>query len=273
MFSAVKFSYLWIVLLGFCFTAMAYAADSSLPEQTLVAPPLAETSLSATSPVITFAFFEEPADNVYFKWAELIYREAFRRLGYGFDYKVYPALRASLMADSGKVDGEPGRIFSYGATYPSLIRLDEPLLESYLLAFFADPNIRINSWDDLRTDQYNVEYYRGILGAEQKLKQLVVEDRLTSSPSPLMSLRKLQLGRIDVLIDSNISSERLLRLPEFANHKIYHGEILEHVTSYGYLHKRHAKLVTPLVQVLREMKQEGLLERYFDDVLDAANND
>lgn len=51
MFSAFKFSNLWIVLLG-GFTVIAYAADSSLPEQTFVAPPLAETPLSVTSPVI-----------------------------------------------------------------------------------------------------------------------------------------------------------------------------------------------------------------------------
>ena len=45
-------------------------------------------------------------NSFYGKWLTLIYTDAFKQLGYTLKYKSYPAKRASLLSDNGKVDGE-----------------------------------------------------------------------------------------------------------------------------------------------------------------------
>ena len=60
------------------------------------------------------------------RYAELVYTEVFRRMGYSLVYVGYPAKRSSYMSDSGKAAGEIHRVFSYGEKHPNLIRVDEP---------------------------------------------------------------------------------------------------------------------------------------------------
>lgn len=215
---------------------------------------------SENKPMITMAFYEDPKHNFYFKWAELIYTQAFERLGYDFSYQVVPAARASMMADSGKVDGEPGRVFSYGEKYKNLIRIEEPVVDTHLLAFAHNPNIKIHNWQSLQESQDKVEYYRGVFFAEQKLKELIPEERLTESSSPVSSFRKMLRDRIDIYIDSEASSLALLQSPEFQDRQISAIAILENITSYGYLNKRHGALAVSLARELKHMKQEGVFE-------------
>lgn len=227
-----------------------------------VLPP--QVSATAESkPIITMAFYDDPNHNFYFKFAELLYTDAFSRLGYDFTYQVVPAIRASIMADTGKVDGEPGRVFDYADKYQNLIRIEEPIFEDDLHTYFVDPTISIKHWDDLNNTHYKVEYYRGIFRAEQKLKHLIPKDNLTTSSYPLSSLRKLQHNRIDIYIDSKVGTSSLLTLPEFSSKPILAGASLEQANIYCYLHKRHAKLAPTLVATFKQMKQEGLIEHYF----------
>lgn len=132
-----------------------------------------ETLTTGNLPTITMAFYEDPSDNLYFRWCELIYTEAFARLGYQFRYQVVPPIRASMMADTGKVDGEPARVFAYGLKYKNLIRVEEPILESKLTAYAINPNIQLTDWGSLLNHPYRIEYYRGIFYIEQDRKSVV----------------------------------------------------------------------------------------------------
>ena len=51
---------------------------------------------------ITLAYYVDPNSNLYGKWTELIYTDAFARLDIIFTYSVMPAIRASRMADLGR---------------------------------------------------------------------------------------------------------------------------------------------------------------------------
>jgi len=110
---------------------------------------------------ITMAFFEAPEKEPLFKYAELLYTEAFRRLGFGFVYEVYPLKRCSAMADAGAVDGEPGRIRDYNQMYPNLIRVEEPVLTTVYLAFSTNAAMHLNGWDSLQDTTYRVDYRIG----------------------------------------------------------------------------------------------------------------
>lgn len=250
-----------VIVLFFCFSVPAICKST------------AETTTAlAAKPIITMAFYEDPKHNFYFKWAELIYTQAFERLGYGFSYQVVPAARASMMADSGKVDGEPGRVFHYGEKFTNLIRIEEPVVDTHLIAFAHNPNIKITNWQALQKSRYKIEYYRGVFLAEQKLKGLIPKERLTESSSPVSSFRKMLRNRIDIYIDTEASSLDLLQTPEFQGSEISAIATLEELTSYGYLNKRHAALAVNLARELKQMKQEGIFETYKQQAKKSLND-
>lgn len=240
-----------LIGLFFCFSAQASEITPSPPIPAVQA-----------KPTITMAFFEDPKNSFYIKWAELLYTHAFTQLGYQFNYEIVPAIRASKMLESGKVDGEPGRIFSYGDKVSNVVRIEEPFIETHLIAFTTHPQIKITDWQSLTNMGYKVEYYRGMVQAKQKLTGLISATHLSESSSPVNSFRKLLHDRIDIYIDSEVSLHILQQIPEFQNGKIQPVARLESVTNYGYLHKRHSQLAVDVAKQLKKMKQEGLFEYY-----------
>ncbi|NRD72323.1 hypothetical protein HQQ94_03510 [Shewanella sp. VB17] len=212
---------------------------------------------------ITFACYLDPNTNFYTKWGELVYTDALSRLNIDFSCSIMPAIRASRMVDLGKIDGEMSRVSTYGAKHPNLIRIEEPLVIDKLSAFVSNPSISIQSWKDLQNSQYNIEYYRGMALAHQRLTQYINPDRLSNSSSPEQSLRKLLRGRIDIYIDSNMNLFNLLMTPEFTDSNIKMIAILEESTTYGYLHQHHRELAVKLAVVFRQMKAEGLFDAYY----------
>jgi hypothetical protein len=107
------------------------------------------------------------------KLANLIYVEAFRRLGMSMEYVQYPAARASAEADIGKVDGELGRVQDYGETHPNLVRVNESPLFFTVAAFAIDPAIKVNGWESLREKPYRVDYRLGYKLFQDQLPKLV----------------------------------------------------------------------------------------------------
>jgi len=211
---------------------------------------------------ITIAFWEEPSESLLFTWGELIYTEAFRRLGLKFQYKVYPPARSSLMADSGQIDGEPSRIMAYQEAHPNLVRVDEWVVTTKASAYAMDPNITLDGWESLRGTDYRVEYYRGVAIAERHLPEVVKAENLSTISSPEQALNKLIAGRIDVYIDTEDRVALLLKSPAFKDSGIRRAGVMEEILSYPYLHKRHAALAPKLAEALKQMKAEGLFEQY-----------
>ncbi|MFB2639581.1 hypothetical protein ACE02P_16240 [Shewanella bicestrii] len=244
------------ICLGLLFNQLLCQTLSANPS------PISPTPTTADMPVISMAFYEDPKDNLYFRLGELIYTEAFARLGYRFSYQVVPPMRASLMADSGKIDGEPARVFSYGLKFKNLIRIEEPVIETKLIAYGIHPDMQIQDWASLLNHPYRIEYYRGIFYIEQKLEGLVPQDRITTSSSPVNSFRRMLRDRIDIYIDTEAIGEQVLKYTEFQHSKIHPVGELDYLISFGYLHKRHKALAAKLSTTLKQMKQEGLFEQY-----------
>jgi len=211
---------------------------------------------------ITFAFWEEPSQHPAWRSAELVYTEAFRRLGMKFRYEIYPAKRASMMINTGQVDGEPARYCWYGNKFPNVIRVEEPLIADPIQVYATNPNISCKNWESLRNQKYRVDYRRGSLIMEQNLTSLVRAEDLFAINEPIQGLRKLVAGHTDIFIDNNISILPLLAAPEFVNSGIREVCQLQKIFLYAYLHKRHAALASNLTDTLRQMKREGLFDHY-----------
>jgi len=203
-----------------------------------------------------------PHDTFEGRVLDLVYREAFRRLGVDFEYRHYPAKRASLMADEGRVDGELARIYSYGQKHPELIRVEEALFSTRFVAVASTPEIKLDGWESLRGTTYRVEYVRGHQRAHDKLIEVVKPAQLSAISSWRQGLKKLILGRTDVFVDSEFVINNLLKQEEFQSANLMVVGVMEEISLHAYLHKRHAPLAAQLSAILKDIKREGLIEQY-----------
>lgn len=197
------------------------------------------------------------------RWGTLILSEAFRRLGMPMQIVHYPMARYAAMLDSGEIDGDPSRIYDYGAAHPNLIRVEESIIDMGFVMYAAKPDIKLKNLEQLRTSGWAVEYQRGVLFCENKLKEVVPQDSLSSISSGEQGLRKLLAGRTDVYCDLETSMRRYLNSPEFKDNtrlfKVFH---LATLPTYPYLHPKHAALAPRLAAILKQLKTEGLVEAY-----------
>lgn len=221
-----------------------------------------ENDVGVTNEGMTLAFIGDPKSDVNFRWVELIYIEVFRRLNIPFHYKVYPPSRASMMANSGRVDGEAARVADYGEKFNNLVRIEEPIVSTHFSAFSHRADIKLTSWTDLKDTSYRVEYRRGIFITEKRLSALVPSDKLTIATYPLHGLKRLIHDRIDIYIGAEFRIIPILKRDEFSDAKINMVGRLETFDNFGYLHKRHNKLAGLIAEVLKTMRSDGLMQEY-----------
>lgn len=75
-------------------------------------------------------------------------------------------------------------------------------------------------------------------------------------------MKKLMAGRTDIYVDLDIDLVEILRSPEFIQSDIHIAGVVEEVVAHSYLHKRYASLAPKLSAILKDMKQDGLIEKY-----------
>jgi polar amino acid transport system substrate-binding protein len=222
----------------------------------------APTALAAPLPEIVLAGAEDVKNSFHGEWLQLIYDEAFRRLGYRLVYRAYPAKRAGAMSDQGSVAGEINRIADYGEQHPNLVRVEEAHFSMRFVAYGVGPKPALTGWASLKATTYRVEYRSGVAAAVKALPNFVPESRLSNVGSTQIGLRKLVRDRTDIFIDLERVIERLLKDEEFNDARIASVGTMEESKFHAFLHRNHAKLAPALARTLRSMKNEGLIEQY-----------
>lgn len=218
-------------------------------------------SAAARRPRLVLVVATEMADSYHGAWAEMVYREALRRLGYELEVRAYPARRASMMSGSGQVDGELSRAARYGKRHPGMVRV-EPSHFSIDFAAYGREAVRLRpGWEGLRNTGYRVDYRSGMAAAELELPAVVPPDHLSTSSRAEYGLAKLAQGRVDVFIDLASAVEPMLRRAALARAGIRQVALMERAEMHAYLNERHRALAGQLSAVLAQLKREGYLER------------
>lgn len=230
------------------------------------APARSEAVAAASSTFVMGA--GHSADSYTAKWVKLIYTEAFKRLGIPLQIEYLTGKRRGMLADDAGIDGEVGRVYSYAATHPNQIRVEEPVAEISFSLYTANPTLRLRRLDDLYPSSLLVEYRRGIDLCENMLKQLLPAERISEVPTEQQGMKKLLAGRTDLYCDIDLVVTGLLHTPEFKNaggvRKVI--DVGKSVPIYPYLNKKHAELAPRLAATLKKMKAEGVIETYRLDV-------
>ena len=228
-----------------------------------VLPARAVWAADTTPPKLVLALSATSYNSIQRPWLELVYHEAFRRLGVEISIVGLPTKRATVMADAGQIDGDLHRARNYGERHPKLVRVEFSHFPVTFYAYSKRADVALaDGWDSFNQTPLRVEYILGSAVAAAELGRRVAPDQLSTVTNVEVGMRKLELGRSDVLIALDLNVEPLLPLPEFRDSGIHQVAQLGQVPCYLYLQKRHAALALKLAQVLAQLKREGLIEQY-----------
>ena len=205
------------------------------------------------------------------QWVRRIYTEAFRRLGLPVAMPTIPLQRLTEMLDRGELDGDVGRLHAHGASHPELVRVEEAMYDIVIGLYTLDPAIELVRVEDLAAKPWSATYVRGVAICERLLKPQLRPENLTSIVTDEQGMEMLALKRVDFYCSANhtiadVASRRRHRKHPMPRLALSLGTI----PLYPYLHRRHAALAPRLAAVMREMRAEGLIERYRVEALAAT---
>jgi hypothetical protein len=224
-----------------------------------------------SEPLCPFVMVTDQPETTYEgKWQRLAYNEAFKRLGAPLEVTLMPTQRVTAMVDSGAVDGQFMRAFAYADAHPEQVRVDESIYEVVFALWVSNPALSLSRLQDLAATSWIGIYRRGVELCQRSLSPLVPAERLSSVSTEDVGLRMLLTGRVDYYCEIDASVQSALYSPEFKNVTSVRPLLTfgDRIMLYPYLYKKHAELAPRLAAVLKEMKAEGLLERFRDEALE-----
>jgi polar amino acid transport system substrate-binding protein len=212
---------------------------------------------------------DQPESALFGKFLRRVHGEAFRRLGVPLQIAYAPTQRLGLLLDQGDIDGDAVRAMAFAAAHPDAIRVDEWLLDDRFALYATDTSMALRHLDELQGSNLRVLYRRGVVYCERTLARLPPE-RLSNVTTTSQGLKMLLAGRADVYCD--IDSSVLQALDEEPSKAPAVRKLLDLQSAalYPYLHARHAELAPRLAAVLKQMKSEGLLDRYLREAQQAV---
>ena len=198
------------------------------------------------------------------KWQRRVYEEAFRRLGVPIEVTLMPTLRVTAMVDSGAVDGQFLRVFSYADAHPEQVRVEEPLHQVVFGLWASNPALNLSRLEDLAATRWSGIYRRGVEQCQRSMSEVLPGDRVSIVATPELGLRMLLAGRVDFYCELDAAVLNALYLPEFKNVTSIRPLLTygDPIALHPYLHRKHAELAGRMAAVLKQMKADGLLERF-----------
>jgi polar amino acid transport system substrate-binding protein len=230
---------------------------------------------------LSFVFSRAEADPRT-QWLIALYREALDHLGFDFRFVDVPASRATAMSRSGEVDGELGRVHSFGDLYPELVRVEEANNPVRFVAFAADTRPAANDGADIGGWSW-LDQFGGRLCTRLGIKE--IEARLQNRPHLAAServnsieqgLRQLQLGRTDLYLDVEEAVYDYMST-DAGYAALGNGPaiteigVMEATTGHAYLYRpRNEAIALSLAQTLHGMKAAGRHRDLLTDALAKA---
>lgn len=205
-----------------------------------------------------------PTETFQGRLLNLIYTDAFNRLGLSWEYQVFPGKRRDHLLDTGKVDGELSRVFSYGDDHPELIRINESPF-SISMSIFSKKNIKINSLDKLKDGKYKIGVLRGSKQPNQIVDDFINKGYINKRDryefnNYQSGIKMLMNNRIDLILGNSfgiidqIQSSRTINIQKVLEISSY--------PIYSYFHKKNAHIIPLMESVIKDIKSEGLVELY-----------
>ncbi len=213
---------------------------------------------SAQTVTIVRQDIETPLVNI----SEAVAREAFRRAGLTLVLRRASMAQSIELANAGEVDGELHRIADVVKQYPNLVVVPTPINTVDVGIYGAREDFARKSRAELRKETVVIQ--RGIFALQKATQGMAVTD--TQTPSSAFDM--LLNGRVDAAVLPVINTE--YNLVDLGVKGIVRWPYLwASEPLHLLLHKRNANLVPRIEGALAAMQREGLIRRYYSDVLRA----
>ncbi|RQP25588.1 substrate-binding periplasmic protein [Piscinibacter terrae] len=205
-----------------------------------------------------------PEDSVVGQWTRDIYTEAFRRMGAKVRFEVHPVMRLGQLLDNGDIDVEASRGFNFAKDLPSVIRVEEPIFEMVPALFVIEPSYQIKQLSELADKPWRVAWPRGLVECERPLVPLLSPDRVVDVGLTEQAVKMLLTGRVEFICGLDIVVLAMPRTPEYRGMSAVRKliDVADVLPLYPHLNKRHKDIAPLLAATLRQMKAEGLVQRY-----------
>ncbi|MBF0186824.1 MAG: transporter substrate-binding domain-containing protein [Magnetococcales bacterium] len=190
-------------------------------------------------------------------FADLILKEAFRRIGREVNLFYLPAARGIRNVKTGIDDGFFPGIIELEEKHPDLIRISESVggAKIVLVHHNAAGPFEITEWHDLKP------YRIGRILGWNSIMTIVPEGTEVIAVENFAQLvSMLRKGRLDIAFVGHWMF-RLFTEKHAIDDIAYLEHPVKHVKGYLYVNKKHAELNAPLSQALKELKKEGFLSR------------
>lgn len=185
--------------------------------------------------------------------AELVLREAYRRLGRSLVVHQLPGERSLVYANEGRMDGELYRKLGLDRDYSNLIIVPVTLLTFELVIFTRGTSFVVNGWESLRP--YTMGFVRGNKIAQENTRGMKVEQVSTMQ----QAFEKLMVGRTDLVLGNRASGMAVVRSQKLDGVTVLEPPLASFPV-YHYLNKKHAALVPELTRVLKQMQADRTIE-------------
>lgn len=217
---------------------------------------------------ITFCSVNQKDSRVY-KISNAVLTEGFKRLGFYFELLPYPAKRAPIEVNAGRIDGDSHRIIDFNKEnkFPNLIRVEESIQTVEQSVFTKLAHIKVDGWKSLAP--YKMIYMPGVKVSEAGMKKarIPVKNRIPAYNID-DAFKFLRSGRGDIIVVAPSTGNVIMKKLGISHNEI---KLLEppvvRIRLYPYMHKKDSKLAKKLAVLMREMKQDGtynmLLQRIF----------
>jgi polar amino acid transport system substrate-binding protein len=183
---------------------------------------------------------------------ESVLLEAYKRLNISIRANYVPAKRALHISNSGEVDGELHRVDGVSAIWQDLIQVPVAINCIKATAFSIDHQFEVNGWESLKP--YSVGVRRGVIFSWVGARGLDV----TTVNNNQQLFGMLAAGRTDVIVVSLLNGLKTLESGSYKDIMVLTPSI-ELYPLYHYLHVRHKDLIPELIQVLQDMRAEGVI--------------
>ncbi len=179
--------------------------------------------------------------------------EAYAKIDVPVRFKEVPAARALAESSSGVTDGELHRIANLSVRFPTLVQVNVPVNWFDTVVVTRKVRFTPNGWKSLRP--YRIGYHYGIQAFEHATEGMKVD----TAPTNELVLRKLQRGRTDIALMTDVEARELIARLGDAQLRVLSPPIAR-IALYHYVHKKHAQLVPQLEAALRSMEADGSIE-------------
>ncbi|MEP5623323.1 MAG: transporter substrate-binding domain-containing protein [Roseibium sp.] len=184
-----------------------------------------------------------------------IIEAAYSKLGIKVEKQRVSRSRASVMASKGEIDGELAGPKLFEKKFPSLKRIDVPIMTIDVVIFACDQRPD----DIVRKDLADKRVGR-IDGAELISKYTKPYKNVWLGENFKQLFKMLQLNRLDAVIGPRIALNTFTRENDPGCIRVV-GHPLDSIPLFHFIHEKHATLIPRLTDVLREMLNSGEIDR------------